>query len=79
MTLNEFKAFLEGYEASFVDGVPSAEQYVVIKDKLATVTMLVNSPLPLPSRLPDNLYPPKVYYTDKSSDIPLRNPATWTC
>lgn len=39
MTLNEFKAFLEGYEASFVDGVPTAEQYAVIKEKLATVTV----------------------------------------
>lgn len=40
MTLNEFKAWLEGYEASFADGVPNAEQYGKINDKLKTVSMI---------------------------------------
>lgn len=37
MTLNEFKAWLEGYEESFVEGEPNADQYARIKEKLAKV------------------------------------------
>lgn len=36
MTLNEFKAWLEGFSASF-DDAPNAEQWAVIQDKLARI------------------------------------------
>lgn len=76
MTLNEFKAFLEGYEASFVDGVPTAEQYGVIKEKLATVQMLLPAPA-TPNRIVDlGQMPsmPKVWYESK---FPEPNTAGW--
>ena len=39
MTIAEFKAWLEGYEASFVDGGrPDLSQWEVVKEKLATVS-----------------------------------------
>ena len=39
MTIAEFKAWLEGYEASFVDGGrPDLSQWETVKEKLATVT-----------------------------------------
>lgn len=34
MTLAEFKAWLEGYSASFKDGAPNAEQWAEIKRRL---------------------------------------------
>lgn len=37
MTLAEFKAWLDGYSASFTDGAPNAEQWAVISEKLAGV------------------------------------------
>ena len=38
MTIAEFKAWLEGYEASFVDGGrPDLSQWEAVKEKLATV------------------------------------------
>lgn len=81
MTLNEFKAFLEGYEASFVDGVPSAKQYVVIKEKLANVAVAIEyKPKPLPINEP-NRYPPfdRVWFgPNTSKDSPFVAPATWT-
>jgi hypothetical protein len=48
MTLNEFKAWLDGYEESFADysqddifeRVPSATQWRKIKEKLAAVQMI---------------------------------------
>lgn len=38
MTLNEFKAWLDGFEAARADA-PTAEQWATIKAKLKTVTM----------------------------------------
>lgn len=46
MTLNEFKAWLEGYEASFADGVPDAKQYAEIKRRLSLAMSLA----PVPDR-----------------------------
>lgn len=49
MTLNEFRAWLEGFEASFTGGVPNAEQWKAIKGKLAGTTVvggIPNSPVP---------------------------------
>ncbi|MDX0007793.1 hypothetical protein GOB40_13730 [Sinorhizobium meliloti] len=37
MTLNEFKAWLEGFEAAMGGNPPSAEQWAAIKAKLAKV------------------------------------------
>lgn len=37
MTLNEFKAWLEGFETSFSCGTPNAEQWAAVKEKLAKV------------------------------------------
>lgn len=79
MTLNEFKAFLEGYETSFVDDIPTAEQYALIKEKLATVTVLANLPTPSPAKVLGDLYPPKVYFGNATGDVPPANSATWTC
>ncbi|APX70742.1 MULTISPECIES: hypothetical protein [unclassified Brucella] len=41
MTLNEFKAWLEGYSASFEDGAPNADQWAKIAEKLDTVEHVV--------------------------------------
>jgi len=38
MTLNEFKAWLEGFEAAFDNGYPSVEQWAAVKAKLGKVT-----------------------------------------
>lgn len=41
MTLSEFKAWLEGYSESFVQGAPTVEQWTKVQDKLATVDVVV--------------------------------------
>jgi hypothetical protein len=45
MTLAEFKAWLEGYEASF-SGAPNADQWSAIKAKLADVQIVALPALP---------------------------------
>lgn len=40
MTLNEFKAWLEGYEESFQEYGPTTEQWAKIKDKLKEVVII---------------------------------------
>lgn len=37
MTFNDFRTWLEGFEAAFVNGQPNPEQLLIIKDKLAAV------------------------------------------
>ncbi|PWL18853.1 hypothetical protein DKP76_07265 [Falsochrobactrum shanghaiense] len=37
MTLSEFKAWLEGFSTSFIDGAPDAEQWAAIASKLDRV------------------------------------------
>lgn len=56
MTLAEFKAWLEGYSASFTDGVPSAEQWQVISRKLQGV-QAISLPVfsPYGPRAPDTM------------------------
>jgi hypothetical protein len=44
MTISEFRAWLEGFECSFQDGVPNAEQWGAVKARMARV-----GPLPAPS------------------------------
>lgn len=40
MTLNEFRAWLEGFEAAMNGNPPSAEQWATIKAKLAKVELV---------------------------------------
>ncbi|MBB4235081.1 hypothetical protein [Rhizobium esperanzae] len=40
MTLNEFKAWLEGFETAMGGNPPSAEQWAAIKAKLAKVEVI---------------------------------------
>lgn len=44
MTVNEFKAWLEGFEESFYIGYPSADQWEKIKEKIDSIDASV-SPL----------------------------------
>lgn len=48
MTLNEFKAWLEGYSASFKDGTPNADQWVEVQRRLYNVDALFSTGLPSP-------------------------------
>lgn len=48
MTLNEFKAWLDGFEAAMGDA-PTPEQWAKIKAKLADVQPLAVPAAPLPS------------------------------
>ena len=49
MTLAEFKAWLEGFSASFDGGTPSAEQWAEVQRRLADVQPLIFAPyLPRP-------------------------------
>jgi hypothetical protein len=41
MTLNEFKAWLEGFSEAFTDGVPNADQWAKVQAKLADVKLVV--------------------------------------
>lgn len=47
MTLSEFNAWLEGYEASF-SGAPTLEQWQTIKAKMATVVVAGGIPITPP-------------------------------
>ena len=44
MNLAEFKAWLEGYSASFRDGAPNAEQWAEIQKRIAQVQPLSFAP-----------------------------------
>ena len=53
MTFNEFRAWLEGFEASFKQHGPDAEQWAAIKAKLASVSaVLPASPAPSGAKWP---------------------------
>lgn len=61
MTLNEFRAWLEGFEASFTGGVPNAEQWKAIKakiEKTATTTAVPNNRPFSPLTPPRGMWPP---------------------
>ncbi|MFC0245793.1 hypothetical protein ACFOLL_12755 [Falsochrobactrum ovis] len=49
MTLSEFKAWLEGFSASFSNGTPDDAQWDLIQKKLASVSYYT---APLPTTLP---------------------------
>lgn len=53
MTLNEFKAWLEGYSEGFADGMPTAEQWAKVKAKLETVKLVSNPIAELGKLYPD--------------------------
>lgn len=57
MTLAEFKAWLEGYRASFTDGVPNADQWAEIEKRIAKTKPLDASPT-LYRDLPTTTYAP---------------------
>jgi hypothetical protein len=60
MTIAEFRAWLEGYEASF-DGAPSPEQFATIKDKLSRVyAEPAHAPAPYPWRVEPVLPYPQI-------------------
>lgn len=67
MTLAEFKAWLDGYEASF-NGAPNAEQWAAIKSKMATVVVAGGIPLNPPYKQTGWPYTDRVRYDA---------PATW--
>lgn len=78
MTLAEFKAWLEGYRASFVDGVPSAEQWVEVQKRIKDVVPLNFAPYgPRPD---DTMTKPLPYIRPYWVDAPTSAPATeWPC
>lgn len=47
MTVNEFKAWLEGFEESFYIGYPSADQWEKIKEKIDSIDASVSPLEPL--------------------------------
>lgn len=65
MTIAEFKAWLEGYEASF-DGAPSPEQFGEIKAKLARVFEAA------PAYMPTYVAPTLPWYSAPPVTLPLR-------
>ncbi|TCQ79986.1 hypothetical protein EDF68_10331 [Ochrobactrum sp. BH3] len=79
MNLAEFKAWLEGYSASFKEGAPSQEQWAIISKKLGGV-IAPFATQPAISKLPpigepwlDRQTVPKVWYETKiiSDDRPM--------
>lgn len=69
MTLNEFKAWLEGYSEAFKDGMPNADQWAKVQEKLNGVTLIGSYEQHVPSlpKQPMPPYPsiPKVWYSTK--------------
>jgi hypothetical protein len=48
MTLSEFRAWLEGYSASFTDGTPNADQWAEIQRRIQGVQVFV-APVNVPA------------------------------
>lgn len=65
MTLNEFKAWLEGFEAGMCGNPPNAEQWAAIKAKLDTVKQAA-TPLPNAGRLD---HPSRVFYSPLAGNV----------
>jgi hypothetical protein len=62
MTINEFKAWLEGFEESFTNGSPTPEQWKKIKtkfDKISIVKPIINTKVN--DLLPSKIYPYEPY------------------
>lgn len=71
MTMSEFKAWLEGYEESFIEDAPSREQWAKIKSKLDEVKA---SP---PATLPQVLWPLREREPERRWSVPT-NDGGWT-
>ncbi|WP_313031735.1 hypothetical protein [Brucella sp.] len=61
MTLNEFKAWLEGYSEAFTSGAPTAAQWEKIREKLGEVKIVkaeqsIAPLLPRPNSWPEQRY-----------------------
>ena len=61
MTLNEFKAWLEGYSEAFTSGAPTAVQWEKIREKLGEVKIVkaeqsIAPLLPRPNSWPEQRY-----------------------
>lgn len=77
MTLNEFKAWLEGFSESFDSGIPNPTQWEKILAKLDTVQeekKVIQTPPYIPSnpipRWPKDPWEPTITFTDDKT-IPL--------
>lgn len=72
MTIAEFNAWLEGYSAAFTDSAPNADQWVVIKSKLASVQPLKFSPYgPRPDdSMTRMLEPIRPYWAESPTSAP---------
>lgn len=79
MTLQEFKAWLEGYSAGFMDGVPNAEQWAAVAEKLRNVQPIrLDGPV---TPFPITYYPPTRWIKESSPLDPVpywQNPVV-TC
>jgi hypothetical protein len=65
MTLNEFKAWLDGFEEAMIDGYPTTDQWEKIRTKINEIKIHTGSlqATPLPITVPeDSLYPKKKPY-----------------
>lgn len=68
MTLAEFKAWLEGYSASFVDGAPNAEQWAEVQKRIKDVVPLNFAPYgPRPD---DTMTYIRSYWVDAPTSAP---------
>lgn len=84
MTLQEFKAWLEGFSASFENGAPNEAQWALIHKKLGSVVAPVASQPAIPKLPPiggpwlDRPTLPKVWYeTQIISKTPIDNVQSW--
>lgn len=59
MTMNEFKAWLEGFEASFTNEAPSKEQWAAVKAKLQSVAPAAVNKIAAPN-IRDVVWPGKL-------------------
>lgn len=67
MTLAEFKAWLEGYSASFVNGAPNAEQWAEVQKRIKDVVPLNFAPY---GPRPDNVTHIRPYWADAPTSAP---------
>jgi hypothetical protein len=56
MTLSEFRAWLEGYSASFTDGTPNADQWAEIQRRIQGVQVFV-APVNVPANSIPQVWP----------------------
>jgi len=75
MNLSEFKAWIDGYSASFKDGAPNAEQWAEVQRRLADVQPIAFAPnLPRPQ---DTMTKPLEVIRPYFVDSPTVQPEPW--